>query len=107
MTNITSVGERTLILFKELQNILLKEKEINWLTGVDSSIEILNKGLGYTENLEESLKDVASIYRTMNRGANSFSDFYIQRADFDEQLKENQNLAAITDELWRLLEDIR
>ena len=72
---------------------------MNWIRGIDAALASL-------QNLEQeqAYVEVRSIYGTMLGGNGTFSDFYIQRENFEEQNRANQNLDEVRDSLWQLFE---
>lgn len=90
--------------FEKIHHILLREKEDNWIRGISSIRDRLNKAKAGGSDIDEIYKGVAVSYRNMNSGAGSFADFMVWRDDFDERQRLNQEFEALADKAWKLLD---
>ena len=99
----TTINELTDI-FEKIHEILLREKEDNWIRGINSIRDRLHKAKTSGSNIDEIYKDVGASYRYMNSGAGSFADFMVWRDDFDERLRLNQEFEVLADKAWKLLD---
>lgn len=81
---------------KRLELLMAAEGEDNWIRGVRSVIRALDAG---------EMKEAARTYKRINSGANSFSDFYIWREDFNQRYEANRELGQLRAEIWRTLVD--
>ncbi len=88
-------------LFAEMQSIMLAEGESNWIRGIKNVVNTLSKDNPACD--EEKIRDAGNTYKSMNRGAGSFDDYYIQRSDFNEQLEANRRFDEIRGRVWELL----
>jgi hypothetical protein len=91
---------------REMQDILEHGGGRNWLPGIVAAL----RALGPEDDASDaraSLREAASIYRSMTRGPGSFADFYVQLDDPAEQARANARYGAVADELWLLLGDVR
>jgi hypothetical protein len=86
-------------LLDKLIAILQSEGEQNWVRGVIAARDLLGDA-----DVERGYAAARSVLKTMTEGKGAFSDYYIQRSDFAEQLDANQRLDAVRDELCRLLQ---
>jgi regulator of sirC expression with transglutaminase-like and TPR domain len=91
----TSTSIRRLL--EELKDVLEREGETSCLAGVVAALTALNS------NTKEGFADARSIYMTAAGGKGPLSEYYIQRADPAQQIRENERLDTIRDRLWNLL----
>ncbi|SET18970.1 hypothetical protein [Thorsellia anophelis] len=98
--------EKLLFLFTSLSIILKSENETNWSLGVNNIISQLTPP-NYGELLDpyKAFQSVSSMYRLMEGGYGSFSDFYVWREDFDTRKKLNEELNMIKEKIWFTLND--
>ena len=92
---------------RAMQAILEREGAHNWLPGIVAALRALGAEGDDAPDAQASLREAASIYRSMTRGPGSFADFYVQRDDPVEQAGANERFGAVADELWAVLGDIR
>ncbi len=79
---------------------LERENERNWIRGARAALDsVTNVPSG---QLERAYDEARSIYRTMEAGMGSFSDYYIQCDDQTERYRLNKELSEIKDALWDL-----
>ncbi len=91
--------EQLRLLFQRLRQIMQAEGESNWIAGVEAILERLNDHVS-----EERWREVQSLYKTMHRGASTFSDYHVWRDDFDARLEANRELDSIRQRIWTLME---
>jgi len=84
--------------------ILVRENEGNWVRAFRVMRNDVGNALAGRCSEISAIRSVSDTYRSIYRGAGSFSDFVIWRKDFDEQKKLNSELNAALDELWVVLE---
>jgi hypothetical protein len=92
---------RLIDIYSGILEIVNSEHGKTWSRGIEESIKLLkiaNDSEG--EFKRERLKDVFSIYNTMNAGSGSFSDFHIWRDNYEERVKANKPLEELRDKLW-------
>jgi len=89
--------------FDKIHEILVREKENNWIRGINSIRNRLSQTDPSDVDIEEVIKDVGASYRHMNSGQGSFADFMVWRDDFDERQKFNQEFESLADKAWKLL----
>ncbi|MFY0403623.1 hypothetical protein V8Z79_03420 [Pantoea dispersa] len=90
--------------FKKLRDILISEKEINWIRGVESIIEKLEWSNDNRCNDPESFfYSACDTWKTMDKGNGSFSEYYIWRDDFDERVRLNKIYQKIKDNIWDIV----
>lgn len=94
-------------LFNELKQIMINEKENNWIRGINLIIKTLTPpDYGGKGNADEAVRYVEYTYRNMASGNGSFSDFFIWRDDFEEREKANKKLDRIKKDIWDLIETV-
>lgn len=89
--------------FEKIHDILLREKEDNWIRGINSIRDRLRVANTSDSNIDDIYKEVGTSYRHMNGGSGSFADFMVWRDDFDERERLNQEFEALADKAWKLL----
>ncbi len=89
--------------FEKIHDILLREKEDNWIKGINSIRDRLRAANTGDSNIEDIYKEVGTSYRYMNSGSGSFADFMVWRDDFDERQRFNQEFQTLADKAWKLL----
>lgn len=95
-------------LLRQLQVILTREGEENWQLGVMAALGELNGSQELSEDeVLERIKRAASIYRTMNSGSGSFSDFHVWRDDYDQRVQANETLDEVRERLWETVSEIQ
>lgn len=82
-------------LLAELEAVLRKQGEKNWIRGVVAARQALEESDG--------LEQVRSIYATMNQGVGSFADYNVWHDDFDTRQKINSELDRLRTRLWGAL----
>ena len=93
-------------LFDRLTKLVEAEGGENWLPGLQAVLERLVITETYGASLERRLQEIKSIFVTMNRGQESFADFYVWRDDFDARLSANAELKNLRNNIWELLQDV-
>ena len=90
--------------FKKLRDILISEKEINWIRGVESIIEKLEWSNGNRcDDPECFFNSACDTWKTMDKGNGSFSEYFIWRDDFDERVRLNKIYQKIKDNIWDIV----
>lgn len=79
-------------LASELERLLLAHGERNWVRGLRSIRESLER--------PDGAEEAASMYRAMYAGYGSFSDFYLHSEDVGERRRLNDPLDRLRSELW-------
>ena len=106
--NLLLLANRIRTLYINLLGILRNEEEENWIRGVKASINLLDLSDSMPEeNLVGRLRDVLSIYKTMNAGYGSFTDFFIWHEDDEQRAKANRLLGTLRKELWEAISELR
>ncbi len=99
-----TLSEELLIEFKKLRNILISEKENNWIRGIESIIEKLEWSIdNKCEDPDHFFYSSCDTWKTMDKGNGSFSDYYIWRDDFDERVRLNKTFQKIKDNIWGIV----
>ncbi len=93
--------------FTELREILIRENENNWIRGVNAILNTLHFALEDNDDVRDTIRSVGNTYSRMNSGNGSFSDFYIQREDFDERVEANKELSKIKNNITDLIASCR
>lgn len=92
--------------FEELKKILIKENEKNWVRGILAIIEKIERALSKDEALSnEYLEGACNIWKIMEQGNGSFSDFYIWRDDLKERKKANNELVSVKNNIWLIVNE--
>jgi len=92
--------------FEELKKILIKENEKNWVRGILAIIEKIERALSKDEALSnEYLEEACNIWKIMEQGNGSFSDFYIWRDDLKERKKANNELVSVKNNIWLIVNE--
>jgi hypothetical protein len=105
MNRVTAATDRARVieLLRYVASFLTSGRARTWLPGVIGVLEVVeDDSLGDLE----ALKRADARYRAMF-GPGGFDDFIIWRDDPDERAELNRQYDAATDELWRLLSDVR
>lgn len=89
--------------FDNIYEILVREKENNWIRGIKSIRDRLKEAKSSEADFNEICKEISTSYRNMNSGAGSFADFMVWRDDFDERLRLNKEFETLVDRAWSLL----
>ena len=79
-------------LFLELYKLMKADGENNWIRGISGCLYELENGKACEPDGLERARD---IYRSMNKGNGSFSDYYIWRDDFQQRKEINDELDVI------------
>lgn len=95
--------EKLRCLLLSLLVILKRESEEGWLRSIKVMLDKVDMGLLDHADSKETIDCVARMYRAINGGSGSFSDFYVWRDNFDDRKKENDKLKIIKDDLWNFL----
>jgi glucosamine 6-phosphate synthetase-like amidotransferase/phosphosugar isomerase protein len=93
---------RLAIAFKQLQYILERESENNWLKGIKTINNQFESSITEAEK-ENTIKDVSQTFKMISAGYGSFSDYYIWRDDVEERIKLNNELSLLIEEIWYLI----
>lgn len=80
-------------LLVELEAVLRKQGEANWIRGVIEARQVLER--------PDGLKKARASYAAMNKGAGSFDDYNIWHDDFDVRKKANAEIDRLRDRLWK------
>jgi hypothetical protein len=99
-----SRAERLRQLFLTLHAIMTAEHEGNWVRGVHHIIAVLEEVEADPAAASDRIAEACQVYRSMNAGSGTFSDFHIWRDNFAERVKANEELNKITEAIWRELE---
>jgi hypothetical protein len=86
-----------------LRAILELEGEKNWVQGIDAIATLLQDSSG---DVKDRLYKAKSIYTTMMRARNGFSDFHIWRDKYEDRVKANEDLKNIRNRLWNIFESL-
>ena len=87
-------------LLNDLKNICQKENGLNYVSGINC---VINHFFDDNYSEEEQLIRASYSYKSFLSIKSGFSDFYIDRDNFDERILENKLLDDIKDKLWELL----
>jgi hypothetical protein len=90
------------LLLSQIEHILNLENEINWIRPFRGMLQIMNDASVEQQDKFRALEEVWYILRNIYRGAGSFSDYYIERANIGEQIKANEEFDRLTTELWEI-----
>lgn len=87
--------------FRKLRDILVAERDDNWVRGVEAIIEKLEWSLN-AKCIEPCIyySDACNTWNSMYKGNGSFSDYYIWRDDFNERSRLNDQLNNIKINIW-------
>lgn len=83
-------------LLDELEAVLRKQGETNWIRGIVTTRQLLAEPEGLTK--------ARTSYKGMNSGAGSFDDYNVWHADFETRRKANAELDRLRERLWRAFE---
>jgi hypothetical protein len=84
--------EKISALLSELESILRKQGENNWIRGIKAALDVLDEPNGVDQ--------ARSIYSSMNRGVGSFADYNVWIDDFNARMKANQDVDRLRAQLW-------
>lgn len=93
-------------LFGQLNELLKREGENNWIRGVSAVLDIVGVSYGTETELHDALIRAKSIYNTMNAGYGSFSDYGIWRENYEERVEANKILDKIKSDIWQIIEEL-
>ena len=99
-----TLSEELLNEFKKLRCILISEKENNWIRGIDSIIEKLEWSVN--DKCDDPVfffHSSCDTWKMMDKGNNSFSDYYIWRDDFDERVRLNKIYQNVKGKIWDIV----
>lgn len=100
-------AQKLLIDFLKLKNILINDKECNWIRGILSIIEILRMSVN-SQGVESAryCKHACDTWKSMYQGNGSFSDYHLWHDDYNERLKRNISLDAVKNNIAKIIDKV-
>lgn len=89
--------------FIGLREILIRENEDNWIRGINVILSEIHFAIEDNDDAKETIRSVGNTYSRMNSVNGSFSDYYIQREDFEERVEANMGLQKIREDITGLM----
>jgi hypothetical protein len=100
----TSRRDRALTLVQQIEDVLRREQESNWINGIRLVREDLEREVKNEDDARGVLRDAFRTYQSMTGGYGSFSDYYIHRAEQEELQRVNRAFDLVRAELWTVLQ---